>query len=90
MKQAMIHIENNSLFLLLFRYSLLSLQLKAAKFIITMKMKKSLIWMMAAILTPAAMLTSCTDNIDNAFPTRPAGETPVQTKFWEKFEAWQT
>ena len=86
----MIHIENNSLFLLLFSYFLLSLQLKAAKLIKTMKMKKNLIWMMAAILTPVAMLTSCTDNIDNAFPTRPAGETPVQTKFWEKFESWQT
>ena len=48
-------------------------------------------WMMAAILTPAALLTSCTDNIDNpGSPTRPAGETAAQTAFWDKFENWQT
>ena len=47
--------------------------------------------MMAAILTPAALLTSCTDNIDNpGSPTRPAGETAAQTAFWDKFENWQT
>ena len=48
-------------------------------------------WMMAAILTPAALLTSCTDNIDNpGSPTRPAGETAAQTAFWDKFDKWQT
>ena len=48
-------------------------------------------WMMAAILTPAALLTSCTDNIDNpGSPTRPAGETAAQTAFWDKFNQWQT
>ena len=47
--------------------------------------------MMAAILTPAALLTSCTDNIDNpGSPTRPAGETAAQTAFWDKFNHWQT
>ena len=47
--------------------------------------------MMAAILTPAALLTSCTDNIDNpGSPTRPAGETAAQTAFWDKFNQWQT
>ena len=47
--------------------------------------------MMAAILTPAALLTSCTDNIDNpGSPTRPAGETAAQTAFWDKFDKWQT
>ena len=47
--------------------------------------------MMAAILTPAALLTSCTDNIDNpGSPTRPAGETAAQTAFWDKFDQWQT
>ena len=54
-------------------------------------MRKMKLWMMAAIMIPAALLTSCTDNIDNpGSPTRPAGETPAQTAFWEKFEAWQT
>ena len=47
--------------------------------------------MMAAILIPAALLTSCTDNIDNpGSPTRPAGETAAQTAFWDKFNQWQT
>ena len=54
-------------------------------------MRKMKQWMMAAILTPAALLTSCTDNIDNpGSPTRPAGETAAQTAFWDKFENWQT
>ena len=54
-------------------------------------MRKMKRWMMAAILTPAALLTSCTDNIDNpGSPTRPAGETPAQTAFWDKFNQWQT
>ena len=48
-------------------------------------------WMMAAILTTVALLTSCTDNIDNpGSPTRPAGETAAQTTFWDKFDKWQT
>ena len=54
-------------------------------------MRKMKQWMMAAILTPAALLTSCTDNIDNpGSPTRPAGETAAQTAFWDKFDKWQT
>ena len=54
-------------------------------------MRKMKRWMMAAILTPAALLTSCTDNIDNpGSPTRPAGETAAQTAFWDKFNQWQT
>lgn len=54
-------------------------------------MRKMKQWMMAAILTPAALLTSCTDNIDNpGSPTRPAGETAAQTAFWDKFNQWQT
>ena len=47
--------------------------------------------MMAAILTPAALLTSCMDNIDNpGSPTSPAGETAAQAAFWDKFDKWQT
>ena len=44
------------------------------------------LWMMAAILSPAAMMTSCLDNIDNSVsPTYPCGESQAQAKFWEKF-----
>ena len=54
-------------------------------------MRRLKLWMMAAFLSPAAMLTSCLDNIDNSVsPTYPGGESQVQAKFWEKFNQWQT
>ncbi len=48
-------------------------------------------WMIIAILSPVALLISCTDNVDNpGSSTRPASETPAQIAFWEKFKQWQT
>lgn len=48
-------------------------------------------WMLAAILTTAAMLSSCTDNLDNpgSIVSEPV-ETAKQVQFWSKFEKWQT
>ena len=47
--------------------------------------------MLAAILTTAAMLSSCTDNLDNpgSIVSEPV-ETAKQVQFWSKFEKWQT
>ena len=55
-------------------------------------MRKMKLWMMAAILSPAAMLTSCLDEIDNPVvkPEAQSTETEAQAKFWEKFKQWET
>ena len=56
------------------------------------EMRKMKLWMMAAILSPAAMLTSCLDEIDNPVvkPEAQSTETEAQAKFWEKFKQWET
>lgn len=56
-------------------------------------MKKAKLWMMAAILTPAALMMSCTDRVDNPVTGQPAenpAETEEQAAFWSKFDAWQS
>ena len=59
---------------------------------IVIEMRKMKLWMMAAILSPAAMLTSCLDEIDNPVvkPEAQSTETEAQAKFWEKFKQWET
>jgi len=48
-------------------------------------------WMLAAILTTAAMFFSCVDDIDNPVtPLQGLGETAKQAQFWSKFDKWQT
>lgn len=56
------------------------------------KMRKMKLWMKTAILTSAAMLTSCVDKIDNPVvkPEAQGTETEAQVKFWEKFKQWET
>jgi len=56
-------------------------------------MKKAKLWMMAAILTPAALMMSCTDREDNPVTGQPVenpAETEEQAAFWSKFDAWQS